>query len=85
MPTFDHVVKNAEGKKKLDVELSDNVLPTWREMEKLVEQGLVKSIGVSNFNIHRVKKLLKDAKIKPVAGEFFCSLFLTASPIRERD
>lgn len=39
-------------------------------MEKLVEKGLVKSIGISNFNIHRTEKLLKEAKIKPVAGMF---------------
>jgi glycerol 2-dehydrogenase (NADP+) len=58
-----------DGRKIVNRELSDDVLPTWREMEKLVEQGLVKNIGVSNFNAYRIKKLLKDAKIKPVASE----------------
>lgn len=48
-------------------------------MEKLVEKGLVKSIGISNFNIHRTEKLLKEAKIKPVAGMFPCFLFLMRS------
>lgn len=38
-------------------------------MEKLVEAGLVKSIGVSNFNIRRLRALLKEAKIKPVANQ----------------
>lgn len=70
VPQFDHAVKADNGKIKLDVPLADNVMPTWREMEKLVEKGLVKSIGISNFNIHRTEKLLKEAKIKPVAGMF---------------
>lgn len=43
-------------------------------MEKLVDQGLVKSIGVSNLNIHRTRKLLKDARIKPVANQVELSI-----------
>lgn len=43
-------------------------------MEKLVDEGLVKSIGVSNLNIHRVKKLLKDCRIKPVANQVELSI-----------
>lgn len=35
LPLKEHCVTNAEGKIKLDVELSDNVMPTWREMEKV--------------------------------------------------
>ncbi|KAK8845379.1 hypothetical protein IAR55_006092 [Kwoniella newhampshirensis] len=74
VPTFDHAVKADNGKIKLDVELAENVTPTWREMEKLQEKGLVKSIGISNFNIYRTKKLLKDAKIKPVANQVELSI-----------
>ncbi|CAO1629645.1 unnamed protein product [Sympodiomycopsis kandeliae] len=62
--------KNApDGKPLVDTELSENVLPTWREMEKLVDEGLVKSIGVSNFNIRRLSKLLKECRIKPVTDQ----------------
>ena len=35
---------------------------------QLVDQGLCKSIGISNFNINRTKKLLKDVRIKPVVS-----------------
>jgi len=69
LPTWDHVVKNSEGKVKLDVPLCDDVTPTWRALEALVEKGLTKSICISNFNINRTKKLLKEAKIKPVANQ----------------
>lgn len=35
---------------------------------QLVEKGLVKSIGISNLNINRTKKILAECKIKPVAS-----------------
>jgi len=57
------------GKPKVDVALSEDPIAVWRDMEKLVDEGLVKSIGVSNFNIRRLEALLKDVRIKPVVGE----------------
>lgn len=42
---------------------------TWRAMEKLVEKGLVKSIGVSNFNTKQIDRVLEIAKIKPVTNQ----------------
>lgn len=40
---------------------------TWQEMEKLVDDGLVKSIGISNFSCKKMDTLLEYARIKPVA------------------
>lgn len=37
----------------------------WREMEKLVENGLARNIGISNFNVQLILDLLTYAKIKP--------------------
>lgn len=42
---------------------------TWAQMEALVDQGLVKSIGVSNFNIQLLWDMLTYARIKPVVNE----------------
>ncbi|GAA5864340.1 hypothetical protein JCM3774_002757 [Rhodotorula dairenensis] len=58
-----------DGKQNIDWDLTNDVLPTWRAMEKLVEEGLVKHIGVSNFTVGRCEKLLKHAKIKPFANQ----------------
>src|SRR5690554_607324 len=41
----------------------------WRQMELLVERGLVKSIGTSNMTIPKMELLLKDARILPVVNE----------------
>lgn len=43
---------------------------TWRGMEKCVELGLTKSIGISNFNHHQINKLLNSGiKIKPSVNQ----------------
>ena len=41
----------------------------WAKLEKLVELGLTRSLGVSNFNIQFLADLLTYAKIKPVANQ----------------
>lgn len=46
---------------------------TWKAMERLVELGLVKSIGISNFNSEQITRILNVAKIKPVVNEVECS------------
>eukprot|EP00274_Cyanoptyche_gloeocystis_P000675 CAMPEP_0196655044 /NCGR_PEP_ID=MMETSP1086-20130531/4801_1 /TAXON_ID=77921 /ORGANISM="Cyanoptyche gloeocystis , Strain SAG4.97" /LENGTH=317 /DNA_ID=CAMNT_0041987145 /DNA_START=53 /DNA_END=1006 /DNA_ORIENTATION=- len=42
---------------------------TWEMMEELVQMGLVKSIGVSNFVIAECEDLLSYAKIKPAVNQ----------------
>ena len=41
----------------------------WLEMEKLVAKGLVKSIGLSNFNSEQIEDVLKKGTIKPVTNQ----------------
>lgn len=38
---------------------------TWKAMEKLVEKGLVKAIGLSNFNSRQIDDILGIASVKP--------------------
>lgn len=51
--------KDANGKVIVDMKLTEDPSPTWKAMEKLVESGKVKSIGVSNFNIRRMEQLMQ--------------------------
>lgn len=49
--------------------IHENYMKTWRQMEQLVEMGLVRNIGTSNMTIPKLKLLLRDAVIKPVCNE----------------
>lgn len=52
-----------DDKPVLDKEVT--IKQTYQAMESLVDEGLVKSIGVSNFNIRHLKEILAFARIKP--------------------
>ena len=42
---------------------------TWRAMEKCVEKGLIRSIGLSNFNSKQIQHVLDNCTIKPVINQ----------------
>lgn len=48
----------------------------WRSMEKIVDDGLAKSIGVSNFSVEDLEEIFKIARIKPVVNQIELNAFL---------
>jgi len=46
-----------------------DILDTYKAMEKLVEKGLVRSIGLSNFNSEQITHILNGCTIKPVMNQ----------------
>ncbi|KAF8586927.1 Aldo/keto reductase [Ramaria rubella] len=46
-----------------------NLNETWASMEKLLQTGKVKSIGISNFSVKTLTQLLKTAKIIPAVNQ----------------
>ena len=49
--------------------IHENYMKTWRQLESLVQRGLVKHIGTSNMTIGKLEQVLRDAEIMPAANE----------------
>lgn len=60
-----------------DSDLVDVTLEeAWKQLEECYEQGLVKNIGVSNFDVENLEKLMKFAKYKPQVNQIEYHLYL---------
>jgi diketogulonate reductase-like aldo/keto reductase len=57
----DNFPKNPDGSVKYDVDIHPTT--TWLAMEPLVQKGLVKSIGLSNFNSVQVQDILDKGAV----------------------
>jgi alcohol dehydrogenase (NADP+) len=49
--------------------IHEDYMRCWRQMEQLVEMGLVKHIGTSNMTIPKLELVVRDAKIQPAVNE----------------
>ncbi|KAH9631396.1 hypothetical protein HF086_012184 [Spodoptera exigua] len=61
----------------------DNIdyLDTWKGMEEAKQLGLTTSIGVSNFNISQIDRLLSNSNVPPAVNEFEVNPTLTQEPL----
>lgn len=41
----------------------------WRALETLYKEGSVRAIGVSNFQVHHLEDLMKDAELRPMVNQ----------------
>ncbi|KAI8821759.1 NADP-dependent oxidoreductase domain-containing protein [Fimicolochytrium jonesii] len=65
-PGSDLFPKDKDGKVITD---PTDIVDTWKELEKLVDAGKVRSIGVSNADVATLKKVIDNARIKPVINQ----------------
>ncbi|KAF5709927.1 reductase [Fusarium mundagurra] len=65
-----------DGKYVIKKDLTENPEPTWRAMEEIYASGKARAIGVSNWTIEGLKKLLSFAKVKPAVNQIEIHPFL---------
>ncbi|KAK3108825.1 hypothetical protein FSP39_016599 [Pinctada imbricata] len=65
------------------LDYSTKLLDIWKEMENLVDAGLARSIGVSNFNSDQVERICNIARIKPVTNQIECHLHFPNAKLAE--
>jgi len=70
----DYFPKDADGNMVYDFDT--HFLDTWTAMEELVRKGLVKNIGVSNFNQKQLQQILDKATIPPSMLQIECHPYL---------
>jgi alcohol dehydrogenase (NADP+) len=63
----DEEIDESDGGNRIDPTVS--IHETWQAMEALVEQGLVRHIGVSNFPVSLLHELMTQARIPPAVNQ----------------
>jgi 2,5-diketo-D-gluconate reductase A len=56
---------------------NDEYLDTWRAFERLLSEGRVRSIGVSNFQQAHLQRLFDEAEVVPAVNQIELHPFLT--------
>ncbi|MEG9298228.1 aldo/keto reductase [Mangrovibacillus sp. Mu-81] len=60
----------------------DKYMESWKALQALYKDGRIKSIGVSNFEVHHLETLLNEAEIKPVVNQIEFHPKLTQKEVR---
>lgn len=61
--------------------VTDLYLETWKEMEKLKDEGYVKHLGVANCHQHHLEEIFKICKYRPEIGQFEIHPLFTQKPL----
>ncbi|MBB4826509.1 diketogulonate reductase-like aldo/keto reductase [Sporosarcina luteola] len=90
---YDETLRAFEGSlKKLKLDYLDLYLTHWpvagkyqdtyRAIERLYEEKLIRATGVSNHHIHHLKEILAHAAVPPMVNQIELHPFLTQVPLR---
>lgn len=55
---------------------------TWKALEEMYRSGRTKSIGVSNFQPHHLRRLLENSEVVPVVNQIEAHPYLTQDDVR---
>lgn len=56
-------------------------LDTWREMERLYDEGYVKHLGVANCHQHHLEEIFKICRYRPEVGQFEIHPLFSQKPL----
>jgi 2,5-diketo-D-gluconate reductase A len=58
-------------------------VPTWRTLEEFYSEGRARSIGVSNFQPHHLRRIHTEGEITPAVDQIEVNPYLTQEEVRE--
>ncbi|AJD92511.1 oxidoreductase [Jeotgalibacillus malaysiensis] len=61
----------------------DKYIETYKALEKLYEDGKVKAIGVCNFEIEHLQRLMDECTVKPVLNQVECHPYFAQLELKE--
>ncbi|PMC35989.1 aldo/keto reductase [Bacillus sp. UMB0899] len=61
----------------------DQYVDTYKALEKLYKDGKVKAIGVCNFEIEHLERLINECEVVPVLNQIECHPYLAQNEIKE--
>ncbi|KGA98936.1 oxidoreductase [Alkalihalobacillus alcalophilus ATCC 27647 = CGMCC 1.3604] len=61
----------------------DEYVDTYKALEKLYHDGRVKAIGVCNFDIDHLERILAECEVKPVLNQVECHPYLAQRELKE--
>ncbi|MFL1999011.1 aldo/keto reductase [Lysinibacillus irui] len=62
--------------------IDENYIDVYKALEKIYQDDRVRSIGVSNFHVHHLEKLLKETTVVPVINQIEFHPHLTQEEVR---
>lgn len=74
-------INGTDGSMKLDTSI--HYFETWRKMETIYKSGLVKNVGVANFNSTQVQYILDHGNVKPVVNQVECHPFFNQNKLKQ--
>jgi 2,5-diketo-D-gluconate reductase A len=59
-----------------------NYVDTWKALERIYTEGRARSIGVSNFQAHHLRRLHEETTVPPAVNQIEVHPYLTQEPLR---
>jgi 2,5-diketo-D-gluconate reductase A len=66
----------------LPTRYNGDFVSTWKTLEEFYRDGRARSIGVSNFTMHHLRRLFRESEIRPAVNQIEVHPYLTQNELR---